>query len=609
MPLTGVLLANQPIVSPQRKFGENARDLLKAADRSWKKSHKTATPESTEIAKRIIRDYPNSPEAKEALFYIAEERLLNIDYCRPYTPEAVYPALQKYEEFLKKCPNSQNAAHAIYEIAYIYKGEADRYFKLGKLDLAKVRYGIVLSKFNEYLRKEPNSELAAQIIYETSKIYDKLGKHDIALANINKLDHFVGFSHNPAVISEGIIDLGLYFLSSGNKQKDKMLAQKYYRQAYSYCEKYIRLFPNGKFISDAYRLEAEAYEKGCYGSQMVEAYLKNRIKHCLAVERKNKRLSFIHFAERLINLYCRTNRVLQAISLLKFVKREGSIKMLELDDLSVNNIFSYLTNKFNIRFTCNDHKTAARAKWAIVQAIILLPENSVRGLKEIEVKKTPKSNAEQAIVVDGIRKKIPLSDVGGYYKENIAKITIDIEQADDVETYLHEAAHHFDVKGLINDNGNGIANGVYLGQIFYDISWEMSGTERIPRESDVNDFAHYYVYENKVNNKPKKIYDVYGMTNIREDFATFMTEYVAHGPSLRGRVRELMRRGNFELAAKYLFFKMLVMKGYEYDTDPETSKSLTLSEIRNSVKYCPKKIPVSTIDAINLIEHNYQNIK
>lgn len=173
-----------------------------------------------------------------------------------------------------------------------------------------------------------------------------------------------------------------------------------------------------------------------------------------------------------------------------------------------------------------------------------------------------------------------------------------------VDHLVHELTHHWDLKVALGTDGKNLGLGD-LSKIYYDISWtpekikqEIYGwnyrkVEMDRHDFDGDDFARHY-----------------GLCNRREDLATMAEAYVTGGAQIRKRIRQQMKKGNFELAAKYLFVRYLMpFRGREYKLKND---SLGFEEVGRNLKVWLKEHPdtanKSTIKIIKKIEEKYNEI-
>ena len=159
----------------------------------------------------------------------------------------------------------------------------------------------------------------------------------------------------------------------------------------------------------------------------------------------------------------------------------------------------------------------------------------------------------------------------GQYGPN--EVLVDTADGYALSTIVHELAHHWDLNLTVGFSGKQNSAGD-ISQLYYQISWNPA---RIKKEVEGQDFG-------KVN-VDRSDFDIndfardYGMANRKEDIATLIEHYATNAAALRNKVRENMSRGNFELAAKYLFVKYLTpFRGREYNLT-ESNKGITFNEV------------------------------
>jgi len=235
-----------------------------------------------------------------------------------------------------------------------------------------------------------------------------------------------------------------------------------------------------------------------------------------------------------------------------------------------NSLFNSVVKKYGIKIESEieDKEALRERKSNFITVCQILPEKFISKLKAFRFReKIPTDNT----IVTGVDSKGDLiyekiEEANGLHKKgNI------IEQADrSLGTTVHEFAH--DWEDVTPEN---------VKEIFYNITWMKSKS-----------ISWEEAYQtNRAVLKTKKEYMFarpYGMTDFREDFATILEDYVIGGPLFRTRVKALMEKGRFELAAKYLFAKYVVLKDFdgkffEYDVDVD-SLPITLDEVNKLTK-------------------------
>lgn len=195
----------------------------------------------------------------------------------------------------------------------------------------------------------------------------------------------------------------------------------------------------------------------------------------------------------------------------------------------------------------------------------------------------------------------------GDYQANSEIITLSVDGITQ-ETLVHELVHHWDMSATQAEWFSGNLRETDLSSIYRGISWNSSQSARL--ENDSRDFRGGTVgdcasRQNSIclggpQNSGLDIqhfYHPYGMENPREDMATFGADYYNSGWPLRMYVRDQMRAGNFEPAAKYLFIRYFLYLGQEYGLSFEGS--LGYSEIMEAMEnFGLENIPSTTRNAI-----------
>jgi HEAT repeat protein len=159
------------------------------------------------------------------------------------------------------------------------------------------------------------------------------------------------------------------------------------------------------------------------------------------------------------------------------------------------------------------------------------------------------------------------TDTAGSYMMGLGFI-VDIRECSmNLGTITHELAHHWD-KALAPERA----------ELFDRISWEGISEDRYL--DDVDEFYSLFNKHRRADFDHADFARDYGLTKPDEDLATVVQSYVTNGVSLRSRIRQEMDRGNFELAAKYLFVKhVMPFRGREYGVGNRSS-SLTVKEVK-----------------------------
>ena len=170
---------------------------------------------------------------------------------------------------------------------------------------------------------------------------------------------------------------------------------------------------------------------------------------------------------------------------------------------------------------------------------------------------------------------------GGSYPPNVVNINTIFK--DYLSVIVHELGHHWDLNLTVGFSGEQNTTGD-LSLLYHKISWT---PEKIEREIDGWDFGK--VPMDRHDFDKDDFVDEYSMCNRKEDFACFMEQYVLKGQSLRATIREQIRKGNFELATKYLFVKYLAnFQGKDYDLIGG-EKGITFGEVEQAKESVPDK--------------------
>ncbi|MFA5840475.1 MAG: hypothetical protein WC890_07530, partial [Candidatus Margulisiibacteriota bacterium] len=176
-------------------------------------------------------------------------------------------------------------------------------------------------------------------------------------------------------------------------------------------------------------------------------------------------------------------------------------------------------------------------------------------------------------------------------------------------TIIHELAHHWDMTMAVGNNGADQSSDD-PSLLFYKISWDAwseASCGRIGRPCNG--------WVRKANATEEDFSITYGMSDGFEDLATAAESYVLGGGDLsRERVRNQMKKGNFEPAAKYLFNKYIrsfdATDGLclEYNIADDTP-ALSFKEVKTKLsiwsKDHPGTIDQNTLNVIAEIEATY----
>lgn len=192
-------------------------------------------------------------------------------------------------------------------------------------------------------------------------------------------------------------------------------------------------------------------------------------------------------------------------------------------------------------------------------------------------------------------------DKSGVYNSILDRITIYWDVSAGSPIIPHELCHYWHIAVAGKDEQ----------KLFAKISWDNDGEHRI--DSDINDFFGPTVgpcdKKEEEDCAPGKGIDItrvnhlYGMTNQYEDFAALGEYYIVMGAWARNKVRRHMKRGNFELAVKYLFFKHISpVAGEEFGVSAQ-SPSITIDEVKKAMEdylvQHPGKIRKSTSESFD----------
>jgi hypothetical protein len=193
------------------------------------------------------------------------------------------------------------------------------------------------------------------------------------------------------------------------------------------------------------------------------------------------------------------------------------------------------------------------------------------------------------------------SEFAGVYRKDDATIH---RSADPLGTIVHELSHHWDLGVARGTSGENLTLGD-LSKIYYDISWT---PDKIKREIWGGDYGKVKMDRHDFDQDDFARH--YGLCNRREDLATMTEDYVTKGAYTRKKIRRLMKEGNFERAAKYLFVRYLMpFRGREYELQND---SLGFEEIEQKLEAWLKEYPgtvrESTVKIIKKIKEKYNEI-
>lgn len=185
---------------------------------------------------------------------------------------------------------------------------------------------------------------------------------------------------------------------------------------------------------------------------------------------------------------------------------------------------------------------------------------------------------------------------------------------------VHELLHHWDLTLAIGKNLWPL-NRLYKSrpwhisgwsdpsELFCQIGWEYKTV--IARDWSFPSFLKYSEKQRKLDGMQylrcdgpqiKKV----GQDRCAEDAAYFGSCYALNRPGTWKLVKTEMKDGHFELTAKYLFFAFATPFAEEKSVYSELNN---YQEIRNeldlALKAHPRKVPKSTVKAINDIEKKY----
>jgi outer membrane protein assembly factor BamD (BamD/ComL family) len=231
--------------------------------------------------------------------------------------------------------------------------------------------------------------------------------------------------------------------------------------------------------------------------------------------------------------------------------------------------------------------------FGIIQAFLLLPKNHFRGLEGLTFEEN--------------------SSFAGIYYYLDKKISLATRSAADA---VHEIIHHWDLNvmlGVSKQPGPDLTKPNEAGDpsnIFYKISWS---PENINKEIWGGDFGK--VIMDRKGFDENDFANGYGLCNREEDMATSGEDYVFGIDNLsRKAVRQHMKNGNFEPAAKYLFNKYIRSFDpqdklcFEYNITND-DPVLSLNEVKLNMKIWLARhtntIAKTTQEAIKEIEKKY----
>ncbi|MDD4178788.1 MAG: hypothetical protein PHH14_01905 [Candidatus Margulisbacteria bacterium] len=241
--------------------------------------------------------------------------------------------------------------------------------------------------------------------------------------------------------------------------------------------------------------------------------------------------------------------------------------------LAPNQIAVEYFNRKNIDVVFEDPIKTLSASDALYKATNILPEELFQSFDR---------EKKLRVVFKEINEGVEASWAGIYPPNTVI---VNTRHGAAIGTITHELAHHWDLNLSVGYSGNQGTLGD-LSLLFYRISWT---PERIARE--VWPPAAEKVAPNR-QGFDQGDFIVFGVRqslwNRGEDFACYFTEYAMQGQPwayvLRKTIRDRMKHGNFELAAKYLFIKYLTpFKGREYNLS-EKDPALTFEEVEAAIK-------------------------
>lgn len=179
--------------------------------------------------------------------------------------------------------------------------------------------------------------------------------------------------------------------------------------------------------------------------------------------------------------------------------------------------------------------------------------------------------------------------VAGEYGVNHVKF----RKPGDICVMVHELAHHWDT-GKSSDKS----------AIFEKISWK--GIDPA-RHLDLFDDGMWMTTPGRSDFDRDDFVREYSLYNPREDLATSVDTYVCAGRGFRERVRDEMKEGNFELAAKYLFIRYVMpFKGIQYNVKGDALGMEEVKEMYRKVKD-KSKTAKGTYEIILEIEKHIPN--
>lgn len=164
------------------------------------------------------------------------------------------------------------------------------------------------------------------------------------------------------------------------------------------------------------------------------------------------------------------------------------------------------------------------------------------------------------------------------------------------KTLIHEIFHQYDS-----------ADSKHPTNLFYNISW--GSLKKLAWLGYL--FKGDSIFANDASENSGSWVNNYSKHHPIEDWSTTGEEYVMEGSQLRDEIRESMKRGQFEKALKYLFYKRLsICNGEEYNLSKK-SPSLTFREVRSFIEAYIEKLsaenkPIDEIERLLSVLNSFE---
>ncbi|WP_440998882.1 outer membrane protein assembly factor BamD [Fodinibius sp. SL11] len=230
--------------------GDSLQVAFNKAMAFYEKEDYTEASEAFETVVQIAR---GTEYGQEAQFYLAESY---------YNDERYLLAASEYERFISLFPRVERRQEAQFKEAYCYYKLSPRY----KLDQKYTRNAI--EKFQLYNSRFPNSEKADEVgkyisemrtklakkLYHSADLYLRTDRYEAAIIYYDlTIDKYPETEWAQRALVDEIETYNIYAERSvASKQRER------YQKAIEAYEKFIQLFPNGKFRQQAEELVDES---------------------------------------------------------------------------------------------------------------------------------------------------------------------------------------------------------------------------------------------------------------------------------------------------------------------------------------------------------------